>query len=63
MDASFLYGFLVGVNLGRFTNLFSSVLISGVTLYMYDPTLYRYDNLATMANTTLSLVKTIKTSL
>ena len=61
MDSQFLYGFLAGVNIGRFTNLLTSVIISGVTLYVYDPDIYRYENLELAANTTMSLVERFRT--
>lgn len=61
MEPQFLYGFLAGVNIGRFTNLLTSIVISGVTLYVYDPSIYQYENLELAANTTLSLISRFQT--
>lgn len=58
MDQSFFYGFVVGYNFSRFT--LSSLLMSGIALYMYDPTIYQYENLASIVETGLNFVQKLK---
>jgi hypothetical protein len=60
MDSEFLYGFLLGLNLGRFNGFLGSVIVSGVTLYVYNPDIYQYETLSLAVNTTLTAVETLK---
>lgn len=60
METNFLYGFLLGMNVGRFTNLFSTVVVSGIALYIHDPNVYNYENLSSVANTTMTLIKSFR---
>lgn len=43
MDPFYAYSFLLGIYVGQYTNLFSTVVISGLVVYMVHPTLFTVD--------------------
>ena len=48
MEKNVVYGFLGGMWAGRFTGWISNLIITGITLYFYEPELYTQDNLLLM---------------
>ena len=54
-----IYGFLGGLYVGRFTNMVSNVVITGMTLYFYIPEFYTHSNFMNMKNITIDLIKTL----
>ena len=57
MDKNVAYGFLVGLNLGRFSNFFSNLIISGVVTYFYTPEFYTYSTIEKLLNMTKTFIK------
>lgn len=46
MDKNIVWGFLAGLYAGRFTNMFSNIVITGAALYYIDPNFYSYSTLS-----------------
>lgn len=44
INPKFAYCFLFGMYIGGYTNFFSKVIISGLVVYMINPTNFNYDN-------------------
>ena len=43
MDPFYAYSFLLGIYVGQYTNLFSTVVISGLVVYMVHPNIFTVD--------------------
>ena len=59
MERTTIYAFLTGLFLGRFTNFTSNVIITGVTIYFLEPNFYSYQNLNSIKQTTLNLIRSV----
>lgn len=57
MEKNVFYGFIGGIFVGRFTNLISSVIITGSFLYFVEPNFYSYNNLNNMKEFVLNSIK------
>ena len=60
MNKDLVYGFLIGLNIGGFSGIFSNFIFTGITLYIYSPEFYELNNINQIANTTLNLIKSFK---
>ena len=59
MDRNVIYGFLGGLYVGRYTNLFSNFIITGLTLYFYKPDIYTYSNVVAIRESSVNLIKSL----
>ena len=59
MDRNIVYGFLAGLYAGRFTNMFSNMVITGLTLYFYQPEFYTYTTFDKFREAGIVLIKSI----
>ena len=59
MDKNIVYGFLGGLYIGRFTNMFSNIVITGLVIYFYEPEFYTYSNLNNVKETITIMLKSI----
>lgn len=50
LSSSHAYTFLVGLYVGRYTNIFSNLVITGLITYIIHPELYTADKLETCRN-------------
>lgn len=57
MDKHVAYSFLAGLNLGRYTNFMSNLIISSIVIYIYDRDVYSYETLNTCKNFLIDLIK------
>jgi len=57
MEKTLFYSFISGIFIGKFTNIVSSVIITGTVLYFTEPDFYTYENLK---NTTDLFIAHIK---
>lgn len=57
MDKNVVYGFIAGLYAGRFTNLFSNTIITGLVLYFYEPDFYTHSNFVYVKENLLNLLK------
>jgi hypothetical protein len=57
MDKNIIYVFLGGLYAGRFTNMFSNTLITGLALYFCEPNFYSYSNFNNIKETLTKLLK------
>ena len=56
MEKSIVYGFLAGLYAGRFTNMISNVIITGIVIYFVDPQFYSISNLNNIKELALKLM-------
>lgn len=59
MNIYLIYGFLIGLFVGRFTNMISNFIISGIVLYFCKPDFYTYNNLFFIKNITQNIIETL----
>ena len=45
MDKNIVWAFLAGLYAGRFTNMFSNLIITGAAMYYIDPNIYSYSTI------------------
>ena len=55
-----VYAFLGGVFVGKFTGWFPTLLISGITLYYFNPEIYSYETIKLLKTHGITLVNMIK---
>lgn len=60
MQIDTVYAFVGGVVVGKFTNTFASVIISGLTLYYFKPELYTYENYLLVKSHLENIVSMVK---
>jgi hypothetical protein len=60
MEKNVVYGFIGGLYIGRFTNFFSNIIITGLALYFYKPDIYTYANLIKLRETSITLIQSLK---
>jgi len=51
MNAYYAYSFLAGIFIGGYTNFFSKIVISGLTLYIINPENFTTDKFQPLYNT------------
>lgn len=51
MNAYYAYSFLAGIFIGGYTNFFSKIVISGLTLYIINPENFTADKFQPLYNT------------
>lgn len=59
MDKHIIYGFLAGLYAGRFTNMFSNIVVTSLVLYFYEPDFYTYNNINNIRDTTINVIKSL----
>jgi len=50
INSIYAYSFLTGMYIGGYTNLFSKFIITGLVLYMTDPSKFSYENFEPLYN-------------
>ena len=51
------YAFMGGSFVGRFTGILPSLVISGILLYVADPSLFTTENVMNIKNITMAMLK------
>ncbi len=51
------YAFMGGAFVGRFTGILPSLVISGILLYVADPSLFTTENVVNIKNITMAMLK------
>ncbi len=51
------YAFMGGAFVGRFTGILPSLVISGILLYVADPSLFTTENVMNIKNITMAMLK------
>lgn len=59
MNIEIIYAFLIGLYIGRFTNLILIVIITGCLLYFYVPVFYQCSNFECIGNQLLIIFKNV----
>ena len=59
MERNVVYGFLGGLYVGRFTNLISNFVITGITLFFYNPEIYSYSTVIAIRESSVSLINSL----
>jgi hypothetical protein len=57
MNIYLIYGFLVGLFVGQFTNIISNFIITGIILSFCKPDFYTYDNIIFYKNITVGIME------
>ena len=57
MERSTVYAFITGLFLGRFTGIISNVILTSVVVYFIEPDFYSYNNLNSLKETVLNVLK------
>jgi hypothetical protein len=56
MEKNILWAFLAGLYAGRFTNMFSNLIITGAAMYYIDPDIYSYSTLSQVKETVFRIL-------